>query len=73
MENKKKVIYAEDLLLAVREDPDINGANFARIRQHINEAPAVENEELQFTRQFIHEHGLDFALASAWNRRVENG
>ena len=30
-------------------------------------------EELKFTREFIHEHGLDFALASAWNRRVNNG
>ena len=33
----------------------------------------VESEELAFTRQFIHEHGLDFALASAWNRRAEDG
>ena len=29
----------------------------------------AENEELEFTRKFIHEHGLEFALASAWNRR----
>lgn len=28
--------------------------------------------ELEFTRQFIHEHGLEFALAEAWNRRVNN-
>ena len=27
------------------------------------------NEELQFTRHFIHEHGLEFALAAAWERR----
>ena len=33
----------------------------------------AENEELKFTRQFIHEHGLEFALASAWNRRAEDG
>ena len=33
----------------------------------------AENEELKFTRQFIHEHGLDFELASAWNRRAEDG
>jgi hypothetical protein len=26
-------------------------------------------QELEFTRQFIHEHGLEFALASAWKRR----
>ncbi len=33
----------------------------------------AESEELKFTRKFIHEHGLDFALASAWNRRAEDG
>ncbi len=33
----------------------------------------AESEELAFTRQFIHEHGLEFALASAWNRREEDG
>ena len=33
----------------------------------------AENEELKFTRQFIHEHGLEFELASAWDRRVEDG
>lgn len=33
----------------------------------------AESEELKFTREFIHEHGLDFALASAWNRRAEDG
>lgn len=32
----------------------------------------AESEELKFTRQFIHEHGLEFALVSAWNRRVED-
>ena len=30
-----------------------------------------ESEEQIFTRQFIHEHGLEFALASAWNGRKE--
>lgn len=32
-----------------------------------------ESEELKFTRQFIHEHGLEFALASDWSRRAEDG
>lgn len=32
----------------------------------------TESEELKFTRDFIHEHGLDFALASAWNRRAND-
>lgn len=33
----------------------------------------AENEELKFTRQFIHEQGLEFALASAWKGRAEDG
>lgn len=33
----------------------------------------TESEELQFTRKFIHEHGLEFALASAWERRKKDG
>ena len=33
----------------------------------------AESEELKFTRQFIHEHGLDFALASAWKGRCNDG
>lgn len=38
----KKVIYAEDLLCSMRDDPSINGAHFARIRRHIEAAPVVE-------------------------------
>lgn len=30
------------------------------------------DKELIFTRAFIHEHGLDFALASEWNRRADD-
>lgn len=26
-------------------------------------------EELEFTRQFVHDQGLEFALLSLWNRR----
>ena len=33
----------------------------------------AENEELEFTRKFIHEHGLDFALTSAWKEREDDG
>ena len=33
----------------------------------------TESEEQIFTRQFIHEHGLEFALASAWNGRKKDG
>lgn len=38
----KKLIYADDLLQAIRDDPSINGANFAKIKRHIEAAPAVD-------------------------------
>ena len=34
-----KLISAEDLLLSVRDDPEIDGKHFARIKEHINHAP----------------------------------
>ena len=33
----------------------------------------ADSEELKFTRKFIHEHGLEFALASAWGRSKKDG
>ena len=39
----KKVIFAEALLLSVRDDPEIDGQHFARFKEHIDNAPdAVE-------------------------------
>lgn len=29
------------------------------------------SEELEFTRKFIHEQGLEFALASEWNKHLK--
>lgn len=34
-----KLISAESLLLSVRDDPEIDGKHFARIKEHINHAP----------------------------------
>lgn len=42
MANAKHLIYAEDLLLTVRDNPNINGSNYARLKRHINDAPAVD-------------------------------
>ena len=39
MENK--LIRAGDLLRALRDDPDLNGTNFALVKRHIEKAPAV--------------------------------
>lgn len=46
----------------------------ARVRKKLAEAwnRRAESNELQFTRKFIHEQGLDFALMEAWNRRTNN-
>lgn len=30
-----------------------------------------QEDELKFTRKFIHEHGLEFELASAWNKHLK--
>ena len=45
MENKK-LIYAEDLFCALRDDISINGANLAKVKRHIENAPAVDAVEV---------------------------
>ena len=40
----KKAIYADDLLVAIRDDPSINSTSFAAVVRHLNAAPAVEVE-----------------------------
>jgi hypothetical protein len=42
----KKAIYAEDLVFAIRDDPSINGANFAKIRGYIEAAPPADAVEV---------------------------
>lgn len=42
MSYEKKLIYADDLMNAIRDDHNINGAHFARLRRHIDAAPDVE-------------------------------
>lgn len=46
----KKAIYAEDLLAAIRDDPNINGAHFARVRGHIEAAPPADTVEVVHAR-----------------------
>lgn len=36
---KEKIVSANDLLLSVRDDPEIDGKHFARFKEHINRAP----------------------------------
>lgn len=42
MAQNKKIIYADDLLIAIRDDYSINSTAFAAFVRHINAAPAVE-------------------------------
>lgn len=39
--SEKKVIYADDLFLALRDDINISGSNLARIVRHIEAAPGL--------------------------------
>ena len=39
---ENKLISAETLLHALRDDADINGTNFAKVKRHIENTPAVE-------------------------------
>ena len=46
MDVREKLINANDLLNAIRDDYNINGAHFSRIRRHIEDAPAVDAVEV---------------------------
>ena len=49
----KKAIYAEDLLAAIRDDPSINGAHFARVKEHIEAAPPADAVEVVHGRWMV--------------------
>ena len=46
MADKKRMIYAEDILQELRDDPCINGRCFSRVKKHINDAPTVDAVEV---------------------------
>ena len=46
MANEKKLIYAEDLLAVLCDDININGSNLAKVKRHIEAAPAVDAVEV---------------------------
>lgn len=51
METKKQMIYVEELVLAIRDDLEINSSNFARVMDHINEAKTVDAVEVVRCRE----------------------
>ena len=46
MDVREKLIDANELLNSIRDDYNINGENFARIRRHIEAATAVDAVEV---------------------------
>lgn len=48
-----------------------NGQMCERVADALEALYCFKNKELEFTRNFIHEHGLEFALASAWSKYLK--
>ena len=46
MANENRLIRPGDLIATLRDDPDINGKNFARVKRHIDNAPTVDAMEV---------------------------
>ena len=44
--------------------------SYTRTLKGLNDIVDKYKTELEFTRKFIHEHGLEFALASAWDKQT---
>lgn len=61
-------IYSDDVVYIIiskyQED------SHTRTLKALNEIVDKYKTELEFTRKFIHEHGLEFALASAWDKQT---
>lgn len=51
MAQNRRLIDADKLISEIRDDPNINGAHFARVKQHIENAPAVEAEPVRHGQQ----------------------
>ncbi len=48
-----------------------NGQMCERVADALEALYCFKSEELEFTRKFIHEQGLEFALASEWNKQLK--
>jgi hypothetical protein len=59
-------VYSDDVVYIIirkyQED------SHTRTLKALNDIIDKHKTELEFTRKFIHEHGLEFALASAWDK-----
>lgn len=65
-------MLTEDIIIWLREHA--KGVDFAWrmvMRLAANRLEQLD-KEVKFTRKFIHEHGLEFELATAWDKEKEN-
>jgi hypothetical protein len=81
MDGKRKLIYADDFISSLRDDPLINGANSKRVVQHINDAPAVDavvhgrwaiQSEYDFECGIYRIAGYTCQVCGRWNLKKSN-
>lgn len=62
------LVYPHEIvdIIISKRDRDIT-----KTLAQVNEVVDKYRTELEFTRKFIHEHGLEFALASAWDKHLK--
>ena len=62
------IVYPHEIvdIIISKHDRDIT-----KTLSQVNELVAKYRTELEFTRKFIHEHGLEFALASALDKHLK--
>ena len=63
MANENRLIRPGDLIATLRDDPDINGKNFARVKRHIENAPTVDAVEVV--------HGRWEQCFEDWRKQIE--
>lgn len=59
-------IYPDDVVYIIISKYQEN--SHTRTLKGLNEIIDKYETELEFTRKFVHEHGLEFALASEWSK-----
>ena len=67
------MIPTKTIINNLREYAKISDWHLRRIMLEAAKRLELVTIEVEFTRQFVHDHGLEYALASAWERRCEDG
>lgn len=62
------MIPTKTIINYLRENAKSDDFTLRRIMLEAAKRLEQSQEELMFTRQFIHERGLEFELASAWDK-----